>query len=39
MGDQQSELGDKSEAIAKDIGAKVRAMLEQAVKDGTAKSE
>lgn len=39
LGDQQSDLGDKSQQMADDIAAKVRSILDQSIKNGTAKPE
>ena len=39
LGDQQSDLGDRSEKIAEDIAGKLRTVLNQAIQNGTAKSD
>lgn len=39
LGDQQSALGDKSQQLAGEIARNVKDMLQQAVKDGSAKPE
>lgn len=39
LGDKQSALGDESEKIASDVAGKLRAMLTQAIQNGTAKAE
>jgi len=39
LGDKQSVLGDESEKIAIDVAGKLRAMLTQAIQNGTAKAE
>lgn len=39
LGDKQSQLAEKGQGVARDIASKVRATLEQAVKDGSAKPE
>src|SRR6185437_3941990 len=39
LGDKQSALGDQSEKIASDVAGKLRAMLTQAIQNGTAKAE
>ncbi len=39
LGDQQSALGDQSDKIAADIAAKLRTVLNQAIQNGTAKSD
>ncbi|MFZ0639887.1 MAG: hypothetical protein WA020_13635 [Candidatus Acidiferrales bacterium] len=39
LGDQQSDLGDQADKLAADIAGKLRTALNQAVQNGTAKSE